>query len=80
MTRPLSYLIGFLVVFLLAASIFAPAPGSRIVTPDKENDCQALKKHYQSCINTHPDVAPCEEIMALWVRCVKNQEVAGMVK
>ena len=80
MKRLLSYLLGFLVILLLAASMLAPAPGSRIVSPDKQNDCKVLQKHYQGCISTHPDVAPCEEITALWVKCMKNQGATGTVR
>ena len=80
MKRRLSYLVGLPVVLLLAASMFAPAPGSRIVQPDKQNDCKVLQKHYQGCISTHEDVAPCEEITALWVKCMKNQAAADVVK
>ncbi len=80
MKRVLSYSVGFLVVLLLAASMFAPAPGSRIVQPDKQSDCKVLQKHYTACMSTHADTAPCEEITALWVKCMKNQGVAGTVK
>ena len=80
MKRLLSYLIGFLVVTLLAVSMFAPAPGSRIVRPDKNNECKVLQEHYEACISTHPNVADCEEITALWVKCMKNQRAAGAVK
>ena len=76
----LSYLLAFLVVLLLAASMFAPAPGSRIVEPIKQNDCKVLQEHYQACINTHADVSDCEEITSLWVRCMKNQRTGGTVR
>ena len=80
MERLLSYLVGSLVVILLAVSMFAPAPGSRIVGPIKQNDCKVLQEHYQACINTHADVSDCEEITSLWVRCMKNQRAAGTVR
>lgn len=80
MRRPLSYLLAVLVLLFLAASMFAPAPGSRIVSGDKEGACKVLQKQYQVCISTHADVAPCEEITAAWLRCVKNQGAAGVAK
>jgi hypothetical protein len=80
MKRRLSYLLGFLVVLLLGASIFAPAPGSQIVLPEKQNDCKVLQEHYQACISTHPDVTDCEEITTLWIKCMKNQRSAVRAK
>lgn len=80
MKRLLSYLVGFLVLLLLTASIFAPAPGPRIAGPQKQNDCKVLQEHYQACISTHPDVRDCEQITALWVKCMKNQGPVGTGK
>lgn len=80
MKRFLSYLIAFLVAVLLAASILAPAPGSRIVQTERNADCRVLQKQYQICRGTHADVGPCEEITALWVKCIKNQGAAGTLR
>lgn len=80
MRRLLSYLLGAFVLLLLAASMFAPAPGARIVLPKKQNDCKVLQEHYQACLSTHANPADCEEITAFWVRCMKNQPGSSTVK
>lgn len=62
MKKRIPYVFGFLLVALLAASMFAPAPGSRVVQADKENACKGLRNAYEACLSHNPDPTHCEHI------------------
>ncbi|MDX6612803.1 MAG: hypothetical protein QOD75_1989 [Blastocatellia bacterium] len=62
MKKRFPYLFGVLLTLLLLASMFAPAPGSRVVRADKENACKGLRNAYEACNSNNPDPSNCEHI------------------